>query len=54
MDTDQQFLLNRERNLELIGHNATEKQLREQAHQVELNRDKVLLSAALNRETAVE
>ena len=30
-DADQQFLLNRERNLELISHNATEKQLREQA-----------------------
>ena len=27
----QKFLLNRERNLELINHNATEKQLREQA-----------------------
>ena len=24
-DVDQQFLLNRERNLELISHNATEK-----------------------------
>ena len=29
----QKFLLNRERNLELINHNATEKQLREQAEE---------------------
>merc|ERR1711997_141104 len=53
-DTDQQFLLNRERNLELIAHNATEKQLREQAQQVDRNRDKILLDAALDRERAVE
>ena len=46
-DAEQRFLLNRERNLELIAHNATEKQLREQAHQMELDRDKQLLSAAL-------
>ena len=30
-DAEQRFLLNRERNLELIQHNAMEKQLREQA-----------------------
>lgn len=53
-DVDQQFLLNRERNLELISHNATEKLLREQAHQVDLNRDKVLLGKALNHESAIE
>lgn len=47
-------MLNRERNLELISHNATEKQLREQAQQVDRNRDKVLLDAALQREQAVE
>jgi len=47
-------MLNRERNLELISHNATEKQLREQAQQVERNRDKILLEAALERERAVE
>ena len=29
----QKFLFNRERNLELINHNATEKQLREQAEE---------------------
>jgi len=28
-EADQRFMLNRERNLELISHNATEKQLRE-------------------------
>ena len=43
MDAQQQFLLNRERNLELIAHNATEKQLREAAQDMERNRDKVLL-----------
>ena len=53
-DAEQRFLLNRERNLELIAHNATEKQLREQAAQMELERDKQLLSAALTREKAVE
>ena len=53
-DAEQRFLLNRERNLELIQHNATEKQLREQAEQLERNRDKVLLEAALDRERAVE
>ena len=46
-DAEQRFLLNRERNLELIQHNATEKQLREQAVQADLSRDKVLLNAAL-------
>lgn len=29
LDADQRFMLNRERNLELISHNATEKELRE-------------------------
>lgn len=46
----QKFLLNRERNLELIQHNATEKQLREHAGQMELDRDKQLLGKALNYE----
>lgn len=54
MDAQQQFLLNRERNLELISHNATEKQLREAAGQMERNRDKVLLDKALAYERAVE
>ena len=38
----------------MIAHNATEKQLREQAHQQDLQRDKTLLSAALAREQAIE
>ena len=53
-DADQRFILNRERNLELIAHNATEKQLREQAHQADRNRDKALLQAALAKEASVE
>lgn len=53
-DAEQRFLLNRERNLELISHNATENQLREAAKQQELQRDKTLLSAALEHERAVE
>lgn len=39
----QRLLLNRERNLELIQHNATEKSLREQAEALEKQRDKDLL-----------
>ncbi len=53
-EADQRFLLHRERNLELIAHNATEKQLREQAGQLERNKDKVLLEAALQKEQAIE
>lgn len=53
-DAEQRFLLNRERNLELISHNATEKQLREAANQEELNRDKVLLAKQLDQERALE
>ena len=50
----QKFLLNRERNLELINHNATEKQLREQAEMQDRLRDKDLLSNALTKEKAIE
>ena len=53
-DTRQRFLLNRERNLELIAHNATEKQLREQADDKERVRDKQLLGAALDKEKALQ
>ena len=53
-DNHQRFLLNRERNLELIKHNATEKQLREEAHDQERQRDKQLLQQALDYEAAVE
>ena len=52
-DAEQRFLLNRERNLELISHNATEKALREQAHAADLDRDKVILNQALAQEQAV-
>ena len=53
-DTRQRFLLNRERNLELIAHNATEKQLREQADDKERVRDKQLLGAALDKEKSLQ
>ena len=53
-DAQERFILNRERNLELIAHNATEKQLREQAVQAEKDRDKVLLNNALSYEKAVQ
>ena len=53
-DAEQRFLLNRERNLELIAHNATEKQLREEAQQADRMRDKALLEVALGKERAVE
>ena len=43
----QQFILNRERNMELIRHNAQEKELRERASQAERMRDKQMLDAAL-------
>ena len=50
----QKFLLNRERNLELINHNATEKQLREHAEEQDRLRDKELLNAALHREKQMQ
>lgn len=50
----QQFLLNRERNLELINHNAAEKELRNVENDKALNRDKDLLSAAIIRENALK
>lgn len=50
----QKFLLNRERNLELINHNATEKQLREHAEMQDKARDKVLLEAAMKKEKDIE
>lgn len=50
----QKFVLNRERNLELIRHNEAEKLLREQAEKVEKDRDRMLLQAALDREYALE
>ena len=49
----QKFVLNRERNIELINHNAAEKELRQIAQQAEKTRDKELLDAALAREKAL-
>lgn len=49
----QKFILNRERNLELISHNAAEKELREIQNNAEKQRDKELLDANLNRERAM-
>lgn len=49
----QQFILNRERNLELINHNAAERELRKIQEEAEKNRDKELLNAALSRERAI-
>lgn len=47
-DTERQkFLLNRERNLDLIQHNAQEKQIRELADLAEKQRDKAMLDKAL-------
>ena len=50
----QKFILNRERNLELINHNAAERELRGIQAEVEKNRDQELLNAALAREKALE
>jgi len=50
----QRFLLNRERNLELAAHNATERELHQLALQAEKQSDKDLLASALERERAIE
>ena len=50
----QNFVLNRERNLELIRHNEAEKQLRETQQMSEKARDKNMLQSALDRERALE
>lgn len=50
----QKFILNRERNLELINHNAAEKELRSIQSDAEKARDKELLEAALAREKALQ
>lgn len=49
----QKFILNRERNLELINHNAAERELRQIQLEKEKARDKELLAAALHREQAL-
>lgn len=45
--------MNRERNLELIKHNAAERELRQAAEYADKTRDKDLLNAALAREKAL-
>ena len=50
----QKFILNRERNLELIRHNEAEKILREEQEKLEKERDKRMLQSALDREKAIE
>lgn len=49
----QKFILNRERNLEIIGHNVAEKELREIQANAEKQRDRELLAANLAREKAM-
>lgn len=49
----QKFVLNKERNLELIKHNAAEKVLRDAQVGLDKNRDKELLEAALAKEKAL-
>ena len=49
----QKFVLNRERNIELINHNAAEKELRKVALTADKARDKELLDAALAKEQAM-
>lgn len=49
----QKFILNRERNLELINHNAAEKQLREVQTDADKMRDRELLEYNLKREQAM-
>lgn len=46
--------MNRERNLELITHNAAERELRAVQAEAEKQRDKELLDAALAKEKAIQ
>ena len=50
----QKFVVNRERNLELIRHNEAEKLLREEQEKREKERDKFMLQSAIDREKALE
>lgn len=50
----QKHVLNRERNMELIRHNMAEKVLREEQLKSEKNRDRHMLSKAINREQEIE
>lgn len=49
----QKYILNRERNLELINHNSAERELRELQFNADKQRDKELLQANLKREKAM-
>ena len=49
----QKFVLNRERNLELIKHNEAERHLRNAQNDMEKQRDKELLDQTLAREKAL-
>lgn len=50
----QKFVLNRERNLEIIQHNVAERELNRIQSEAEKQRDKELLADALAREKALE
>jgi len=50
----QRFILNRERNLELIRHNEAEKILREDQLKFEKERDRDMLNKAITREQQIE
>ena len=50
----QKFILNRERNLEIIQHNVAERELANIQANAEKARDKELLQAALDREQALQ
>lgn len=49
----QKFILNRERNIELMQHNTAERELRSIQNNLQNSRDKELLDAALAREKAL-
>ena len=48
--TKQRFMLDRQRNNDLINHNEGERVLRKEAEQAAKNRDKDMLAVALTRE----
>lgn len=50
----QKFVLNRERNLEIIQHNVAERELNRIQQEAEKHRDTELLADALAREKAIE
>lgn len=50
----QLFVLNRERNLDLIAHNEVERGLRDQKESIEKQRDREMLAAQMHREAELE